>query len=170
MFYCDPCRTRNKWPESFAQSAGRCEICAERAICNDIPSRLLPRDKAVKPATLTLHAHELLSKWGFDDGDPPQHILDYAHTVEIDFRDLIPRWDAVLRALVRQHLLPALAANGHQVEAYDIGGCHNPIRASRVDGIEIDDYDWDNNRRIPLTPESVVVQWSDIIRAFEAAR
>jgi hypothetical protein len=42
MFFCDECRRKNQWPESFMKSEGRCEICKTHSVCNDVPSRLLP--------------------------------------------------------------------------------------------------------------------------------
>ena len=42
MFYCDPCATEKKWPESIARSYGRCEICGNVRACNDRASSTLP--------------------------------------------------------------------------------------------------------------------------------
>jgi hypothetical protein len=42
MFYCQRCATRHKWPESFSQSYGPCEMCGKVAVCNDVPSSWLP--------------------------------------------------------------------------------------------------------------------------------
>lgn len=42
MFYCEACRKKNKWPELWFKSFGRCEMCAKTAECNDVPSRDLP--------------------------------------------------------------------------------------------------------------------------------
>ena len=42
MFFCDPCATKNKWPNSFHKSAGRCEVCGKASVCNDMPSSHLP--------------------------------------------------------------------------------------------------------------------------------
>lgn len=38
MFYCDKCKEKKGWPESWAKSYGKCEICDEVALCNDVPS------------------------------------------------------------------------------------------------------------------------------------
>jgi len=116
------------------------------------------------PPTLTLFAHSLLSKWGFNDGDEPEHLLDYMDEVEINYNALPIDWHDALRSLVRKHLLPALAANGHQVEVYDIDTIHNPIRASKVDGVEIDDYA--RNDGVQLNPDSVTVSWADVACAW----
>ena len=45
MFYCEECRKKKKWPESFATSYGRCEICEKSETCYDTPSRNLPKEK-----------------------------------------------------------------------------------------------------------------------------
>lgn len=42
MFYCEPCRIKNNWPESFGRSRGPCEMCGKNAICWDRPSSSLP--------------------------------------------------------------------------------------------------------------------------------
>lgn len=42
MFYCDPCRIKNEWPEMigflFMASRGKCEMCGKHAACHDVPS------------------------------------------------------------------------------------------------------------------------------------
>lgn len=48
MFYCDACREKREWPESFLKSRGPCEICRKVADCNDVPSSLLPLPKESK--------------------------------------------------------------------------------------------------------------------------
>lgn len=45
MFYCEPCRVKKDWPESFSQSFGRCEICEKPAVCYDKASKFLPLPK-----------------------------------------------------------------------------------------------------------------------------
>jgi hypothetical protein len=42
MFYCEACREKNQWPESWSKSRGLCEVCGTTAVCNDIPSNQLP--------------------------------------------------------------------------------------------------------------------------------
>lgn len=42
MFYCDPCAQKYGWPMTLRQSHGKCEMCEDTTLCNDIPSRLLP--------------------------------------------------------------------------------------------------------------------------------
>ena len=42
MFYCDECARRKRWPETVTTSRGPCEICGRTAVCNEMPSRLLP--------------------------------------------------------------------------------------------------------------------------------
>jgi len=42
MFYCNDCAKEKKWPESWFKSFGRCEICKEDKLCNDVPSKDLP--------------------------------------------------------------------------------------------------------------------------------
>lgn len=45
MFYCEECRKRNEWPESFGGSHGICEICGKVRDCHDVASKFLPLPK-----------------------------------------------------------------------------------------------------------------------------
>ena len=42
MFYCDRCAKKRNWPISWSKSCGRCELCGQVAVCNDVPSEDLP--------------------------------------------------------------------------------------------------------------------------------
>lgn len=42
MFYCDPCARHNAWPRTPYKSHGQCEMCGDLAVCNDMPSDMLP--------------------------------------------------------------------------------------------------------------------------------
>lgn len=43
MFYCKPCGDERDWPTgTFSQSYGPCELCRQRAVCDDVPSSYLP--------------------------------------------------------------------------------------------------------------------------------
>jgi hypothetical protein len=102
-------------------------------------------------AELTLYSDGLCSKWGFNDGDMPEHVVAWCtengiepHTID---------WHEVLCELVHEHLLPALAEH-HDVEVHHIMTQHNPIRASRIDGQDIDA----RHGPVPrLTPRQVTV-------------
>lgn len=61
-----------------------------------------------------LSAKDLASKWGFDDGDLLSGIAQ------------VGKSHSLLIASVRAFLLPLLP----DVEVYEIGTCHNPIRAT----------------------------------------
>jgi hypothetical protein len=120
---------------------------------------------------LVLISSGLLSKWGFNDGG----VLDddlYEELEEIGF------WEADLRSvgdpaeafslsdwvlirLVCEYLVPALDQN---VEVVEIGTSHNPVRASKVDGVDVERC-WYGDQPDPvLTPESVVVPTADVLR------
>lgn len=45
MFYCEPCRLKNEWPESFGFSRGQCEVCEKYDICHSRASSTLPMPK-----------------------------------------------------------------------------------------------------------------------------
>lgn len=42
MFYCEDCKDKRDYPESFMRSFGPCEICKKRDWCYDVPSGYLP--------------------------------------------------------------------------------------------------------------------------------
>jgi hypothetical protein len=57
---------------------------------------------------LTLFSSCLLSKFGFGDGDQPDHWLDWCDEQGIDYSAWDWGWRPVLRRLVREHLVPKL--------------------------------------------------------------
>lgn len=83
---------------------------------------------------VTLNVDCLLSKFGFGDGDV---ICDWwDDRRDDDFAE----WSmhATLQALVRRYLIPEIEKRGHTIEVYDIVTIHNPIRARRIDGKEVE--------------------------------
>jgi hypothetical protein len=82
---------------------------------------------------LTLTGSELLSKWGFDDGDAVTQWWE-----ENVGADCPSDAHGALRLLVRAELLPAVEAAGIEIDVYDIGTIHNPIRARAVNGCPVD--------------------------------
>lgn len=53
MFYCDPCGTSRAWPtNTLMRSHGPCETCGTDAVCNDVPSSLLPLPAGMTVAPL----------------------------------------------------------------------------------------------------------------------
>lgn len=106
----------------------------------------------VPPEMVTFFTESLLSKWGFSDGD----LLDWLY--EFGIRDK----HAVLCAVVRQKVLPALA---QRVEVDEIGTCHNPIRARTVDGKDVTHMHYDAvlHTKGMLTPESVDVTGAEVL-------
>ncbi len=73
---------------------------------------------------LHLNAESLASKWGFNDGDCPDWILDACDERGLTYPG---DWHNTLRGLVRDFLLPAFA-DGDRPEVYDVETTHNPIR------------------------------------------
>lgn len=78
-------------------------------------------------SNLVLYADDLLSKWGFGDGD---RLGDWVfdtfdrHTFEFDNHKC-------LEELVKRFLLPKL---DKKVEIMFVGTIHNPVRAEMIDG------------------------------------
>lgn len=119
-------------------------------------------------SSLHLPSWGLLSKWGFNDGDMPDHIWDWLEErIGIDAARDVP-WRTVLEALVREHLVPAL---DQAVEVVTVETCHNPIRATTVDGADVEDFWFQNLAEQPkLTPDGVDVPYEAVLTAVQAAR
>lgn len=110
-------------------------------------------------SSLTLFSDGLLSKWGFWDGDMPDHVWDYCAAEGLTSVD----WHATLRRLVRNYLVPAL---DQSVEVVDIETIHNPVRASKVDGADVED-EWYLETTTRLTPECVTVTIEQVRAAID---
>lgn len=105
----------------------------------------------------TLFSADLLSKWGFNDGDDPEVWLDYCEANGIDYNTV----DFPLVELVRRYLLPAL---DQDVTVVEIETIHNPIRAETVDGIDVTEAWMGSTPEPHLTPERVDVPLVDAAR------
>jgi hypothetical protein len=106
---------------------------------------------------LTLFSADLLSKWGFNDGDDPEPWLDYCEANGIDYNTV----DFPLVALVRRYLLPVLE---QKVTVVEIETIHNPIRAETVDGADVTHLWLGRGLEPQLTPERVNVPLSEVAR------
>lgn len=106
---------------------------------------------------LHLFAESLFSKWGFNDGDIPDHIADALDDAGLPTNG----WRVVLCRLVREHLVPAL---DQRVEVTEIETCHNPIRASTVDGVDVEDCWYGDVPKPALTPDAVEIPLDEVIR------
>lgn len=113
---------------------------------------------SVNEPTLTLFSADLLSKWGFNDGDDPEDWLDYCEANGIDYNVV----DFPLVPLVRRYLLPAL---DQAVTVVEIETIHNPIRVDTVDGQDVTDAVWRGRAPGPaLTPERVDIPMSEVAK------
>jgi hypothetical protein len=99
-----------------------------------------------------MHADDLLSKWGFGDGDS----LSSWALQEFDRYDFEYQNHKLLEELVRRFLLPKLEK---KVEIFFIGTIHNPVRAEMIDGeyyrnhYEHDDDGLLGDVTVEVTPE-----------------
>jgi hypothetical protein len=48
MFYCNKCAEEKGYPKSIAKSHGKCELCGNIAVCNDVPSSKLPEPNEIE--------------------------------------------------------------------------------------------------------------------------
>ena len=141
-------------------------VMVEPAKVNDVFG-LGPSSEAIYKYELHLFTESLFSKWGFGDGDEPDHLLDCLDAAHLK---LSSDWHAVLRLLVRRHLVPAL---NRTVAVYDIETIHNPVRAESVDGVEVPWAAVVGQEPLPeygLTPDHVVLTWEQIRQADEDCR
>lgn len=106
--------------------------------------------------TVTLFSADLLSKWGFNDGDDPEWWLDWCEAQGIDHMSFDFPW----AALIRQHLIPAL---DQAVTVVDVETSHNPIRIDTLHGVDVTDYWRQGNSHGLLTPEAVDVPMTDVL-------
>ena len=68
MFYCNDCAAKNEWPQdTMLRSNGVCEICQTTAVCNDVPSKLLPIPPHLREAELMPCDH-VIGYSDFGDG------------------------------------------------------------------------------------------------------
>ncbi|MFF3891384.1 hypothetical protein [Streptomyces sp. NPDC001914] len=112
---------------------------------------------------LTLFSADLLSKWGFWDGDAPDAWLDYCDSEGIDHTKL----DFPTAAIVRAHLVPVLEQH---VTVVDVETIHNPIRVQTRDGVDVSETWYGRGPTPLLTPELVDVPMTEVLRlALDAA-
>jgi hypothetical protein len=121
----------------------------------DIASDAGPATTGDEPATpgtyptsgvVEFYPEDLLSKFGFGDGDMLYDLID-EHDLGVDHQDL-------LVAVVERFVVPRL---DQVVTTYVIGTSHNPIRADSIDGVKAD-------YNSTLTPDVIEVPVADIIR------
>lgn len=79
---------------------------------------------------MRLSADSLLSKWGFNDGEVPDGLLDWCDARDMPYPE---DWHATLVYLVRTYLVPVL---DKQIELVEIRTSHNPIREATGDAAE----------------------------------
>ena len=107
---------------------------------------------------MTFHTNDLLSKWGFGDGDMLTDLL-LDNNLEVPYSAERMRYDhVVLIEVVKTHVIPRIDAS---IVAVEYGSLHNPIRASEVNGKEVDWFKY--NEGIRLSPETVEVDDADIL-------
>ena len=112
---------------------------------------------------LWLGSASLLSKWGFDDGYMPDDYLDWC---DAHGHPYPPSEGDLLVTLVRTRLVPVL---DQKVDIVEIETSHNPIRAERVDGVDVTEC-WYNRQPAPeLTPDGVYVPYADILAIYREA-
>lgn len=136
----------------------------------EIPGQIALPVVAAGAPSLVLVSDGLLSKWGFNDGNPFEDITAWFHDqhstglmryCDCPTFDLGVSDDDLLRTLVRRYLLPAL---DQRVEVYDVETSHNPIRASTVDGVPVpDEVMYGRTDGPSLTPECVEIPYDAVL-------
>lgn len=115
----------------------------------------------------------LLSKWGFGDGDQLDDLLydngygDVWETERLSLPDEAFSFDhRVLIRCVETFVLPQVREH-HEITTYRIHTIHNPIRASLIDGEDVDDT---SGRWCDLTPPTVEVPVAQVLAIAEEER
>lgn len=104
---------------------------------------------------MRFYTADLLSKWGFDDGDLIDNFLQ-SHQFPIDIIDTTPLWQRVFAELV----LPAIE---NEIEFAWEPSMHNSALAKTVDGVKVG-RSADRHSEIHIRPEYVDVPDDDILR------
>jgi hypothetical protein len=84
-------------------------------------------------ANFVMYADDLLSKWGFSDGE---RLSDYVYD-QFNEYDFAFNSHKALEELVKRYLLPKL---GKKVEVMFINTIHNPVRAEMIDGVYYENH------------------------------
>lgn len=106
----------------------------------------------------------LLSKWGFDDGGTPWEWIAYWEDQAGGWCATVPPYP--LADVVRAFLLPVIE---QQVEVTEIETSHNPVRAVRVNGADVE-WCWYQPGAGPrLRPGHVIVAAEEIARRLGVA-
>lgn len=126
---------------------------------------------------LILSSASLLSKWGFDDGNPFDEVADWWHDrhgeplmghCDCGYADLGVDRAELLEALIRRYLLPAL---DQRVEVEMIGTSHNPVRARSIDGVPVPDAVIYGAAPDPvLTPDAVEIPYVEVVKIADQLR
>lgn len=75
-----------------------------------------------------MYADDLLSKWGFGDGD---RLSDFLYEGGAEYRYKVNS-HKLLEELVKRYLLPKL---NDKVEIFYVDTIHNPVRAEMINGV-----------------------------------
>ena len=110
---------------------------------------------------MRFHTADLLSKWGFDDGDLIDNFLE-SHNFPIDIIDTSPLWERIFTQLV----LPEIE---NDLTFEWTPSMHNGARAKTVDGNVID-HTAEKHPDVHVRPEYVdvpdhrILQWANELR------
>jgi len=103
------------------------------------------------PEEVQLNSADLLSKWGFGDGEWIDWLKEFG-TFDTS---------AVLVELVRRKLIPALDQKVEIEVHYSTN--HNPCRAKTVDGEDVVKWHTEADCPVKLTPEWIVVPGAEVL-------
>lgn len=92
MFYCEPCRVKNGYPEGIGFSRGPCELCGKLANCYDVPSSYLARFPSPKEQPLDLQS--------ISDADLKAELKRRAELKQATPKQLlVPQWANLLKTV-----------------------------------------------------------------------
>lgn len=118
---------------------------------------------------MIFHTNDLLSKWGFDDGDI---LNDFAFNNNLEFTNDPAESHSgsheALIKIVREHILPRL---DQKVVVQTISCIHNPIRALTVNGCDTSAFWYESFSPPFITPATIDIPNEtilEIVKEFSA--
>jgi hypothetical protein len=110
-----------------------------------------------------LYLKDLLSKWGFSDGDQVSDWI-FEKNPDLSLSLSIEQKKKVLITAVERFLIPELKKNYRDVKYTTKGLIHNPIRLTELDDLEIN---WMKVKDYEIIPEYIDIPDSEIFKIIK---
>ena len=131
MFYCEKCQVKNNWPEGFATSYGKCEICGASALCNNVSPSRLPKTQPQLMEYLVLSVCKLKDEENNTNVYQKQEVVR-AESVETALQDLRYDINQIDGELVDYHIEPLIEGGFFDALIEDILGVKYDINDTHL--------------------------------------